>query len=127
MGLLDGLMGNATKADINEVEKELEAIITENEKVELAFKLVRDLIVFTNTRLILIDKQGMTGKKVEYLSIPYKSISRFSIETAGHFDLDAELKIWISSAIEPTISKQFRKDKSIYDIQKALASYVAKP
>lgn len=127
MGLLDGLMGNATKADINEVEKELEAIITENEKVELAFKLVRDLIVFTNTRLILIDKQGMTGKKVEYLSIPYKSISRFSIETAGHFDLDAELKIWISSAIEPTISKQFRKDKSIYDIQKALASYIAKP
>jgi Bacterial PH domain len=127
MGLLDGLMGNATKADINEVEKELEAIITESEKVELAFKLVRDLIVFTNTRLILIDKQGMTGKKVEYLSIPYKSISRFSIETAGHFDLDAELKIWISSAIEPTISKQFRKDKSIYDIQKALASYVAKP
>ncbi|OAT72204.1 PH domain-containing protein [Parageobacillus thermoglucosidasius] len=127
MGLLDGLMGNATKADINEVEKELEAIITESEKVELAFKLVRDLIVFTNTRLILIDKQGMTGKKVEYLSIPYKSISRFSIETAGHFDLDAELKIWISSAIEPTISKQFRKDKSIYDIQKALASYIAKP
>lgn len=127
MGLLDGLMGNATKADISEVEKELEAIITENEKVELAFKLVRDLIVFTNTRLILIDKQGMTGKKVEYLSIPYKSISRFSIETAGHFDLDAELKIWISSAIEPTISKQFRKDKSIYDIQKALASYIAKP
>ncbi|KIP21145.1 hypothetical protein JV16_01639 [Anoxybacillus ayderensis] len=127
MGLLDGLMGNATKADINEVEKELEVIIAENEKIELAFKLVRDLIVFTNTRLILIDKQGMTGKKVEYLSVPYKSISRFSIETAGHFDLDAELKIWISSAIEPTISKQFRKDKSIYDVQKALASYVAKP
>jgi Bacterial PH domain len=126
MGLLDGLMGNATKTDINEVEKELANIIAENEKVELAFKLVRDLIVFTNTRLILIDKQGMTGKKVEYLSIPYKSISRFSVETAGHFDLDAELKIWISSAIEPTISKQFRKDESIYEVQKALATYVAK-
>jgi Bacterial PH domain len=126
MGLLDGLLGNASKADINEVEKELENILAENEKVELAFKLVRDLIVFTNKRLILVDKQGMTGKKVEYLSVPYKSISRFSVETAGHFDLDAELKIWISSAIEPTISKQFRKDESIYDVQKALATYVAK-
>jgi hypothetical protein len=126
MGLLDGLLGNASKADINEVEKELENILAENEKVELAFKLVRDLIVFTNKRLILIDKQGMTGKKVEYLSVPYKSISRFSVETAGHFDLDAELKIWISSAIEPTISKQFKKDQSIYDVQKALATYVAK-
>ena len=69
--------------------------------------------------------QGVTGKKVEYHSIPYKSITHFSVETAGTFDLDAELKIWISSTANP-ISKQFKKDKSIYDVQKSLASYVAK-
>jgi Bacterial PH domain len=125
MGFLDGLMGNVSEIDIQEVEKELEVIITDNEKVERAYKLVRDLIVFTNNRLILIDKQGMTGKKVEYHSVPYKSITHFSVETAGTFDLDAELKIWISSTANP-ISKQFRKDKSIYDVQKSLASYVAK-
>jgi len=55
------------------------------------------LFIFTNKRLILVDKQGITGKKIEYFSVVYKSISRFSIETAGNFDLDAELKIWISS------------------------------
>lgn len=69
MGILDGLMGNVSEVDIKSVEKELELVIIENEKVEKAYKLIRDLIVFTNTRLILIDKQGVTGKKVEYHSI----------------------------------------------------------
>ncbi len=125
MGFLDGLLGNVSEVDINEVEQELQVIVTDNERVEKAYKLIRDLIVFTNTRLILIDKQGVTGKKVEYHSIPYKSITHFSVETAGNFDLDAELKIWISSMSQP-ISKQFKKDKNIYDVQKALATYVAK-
>ncbi|MBT2755324.1 PH domain-containing protein [Mesobacillus foraminis] len=125
MGFLDGLMGNVSQVDVQEVEKELEVIVTEGEKVEKAYKLIRDMIVFTNRRLILIDKQGMTGKKVEYHSIPYRSITHFSVETAGTFDLDAELKIWISSMQQP-IQKQFKKDKSIYDVQKALALYVAK-
>lgn len=125
MGLLDGLMGNVSEVDISSVEKELGDIVTDQERVEKAYKLIRDLIIFTNTRLILIDKQGVTGKKVEYHSIPYKSITHFSVETAGTFDLDAELKIWISSMTVP-VSKQFKKDKSIFDVQKALATYVAK-
>ena len=51
-----------------------------------------------------MDKQGITAKKIEYFSVVYKSISRFSIETAGNFDLDAELKIWISSEVNPNVS-----------------------
>ncbi len=125
MGLLDGLMGNATEVDLESVEKDLEKIVTDTERVEKAFKIIRDMMVFTDKRLILIDKQGMTGKKVEYHSVPYKSITHFSVETAGNFDLDAELKIWVSSTAEP-ISKQFRKDKSIYDVQRAIAAYVTK-
>ena len=34
----------------------------DDEKVEHAYKLIRDLIVFTNRRLILVDKQGISGK-----------------------------------------------------------------
>ncbi|MFZ3587808.1 PH domain-containing protein [Bacillus sp. DJP31] len=125
MGILDGLLGNASEADLGAVSKELELIVAENERVEKAFKLIRDLIVFTDKRLILIDKQGITGKKTEYHSVPYRNITHFSVETAGTFDLDAELKIWISSTTEP-IAKQFRKDKNIYDVQRALATYVLK-
>lgn len=126
MSLFNALLGNASTANIKDVEKELEVVLVTGESVEAAFKLVRDLIVFTDKRLIMVDKQGLTGKKVEYHSLPYKNISHFSVETAGTFDLDAELKIWVSSSEAPTIYKQFRKDKSIYDIQKILATVVCK-
>src|SRR5690554_4249219 len=106
MGIFDGLMGNASETKVNEVEKEFGQLLAPNEQVEKAYKLIRDLIIFTDKRLIFVDKQGVTGKKIDYHSIPYKSISHFSIETAGHFDLEAELKIWISSAATP-IQKTF--------------------
>lgn len=124
MGLFSGLMGNASQANVDKVTKDLAPVLFDGEQVDLAFVLVRDLIVFTEKRLILVDKQGVTGKKTEYRSIPYKSISRFSVETSGHFDLDAELKIWISSGVEPAESLQFKNDSSVLDIQKALAEAV---
>lgn len=124
MGLFDGLMGNATQKDTTNITREVQEILIPMEQVELAFKLVRDLIIFTDRRMIIVDKQGMTGKKSEYKSIPYRSISHFSIETSGHFDLDAELKIWISSAELPAESLQFRKDKNIIAVQQALATAV---
>ena len=80
----------------------------------------------TNEAKILVDKQGVTGKKTSYKSLPYRSISRFSVETSGHFDLDAELKIWVSSAVEPSEILQFKSDNSVIEIQQALASAVFK-
>lgn len=124
MGLFDGLLGNNTKTDTANVTRELQSILISNETVDLAFTLIRDLVVFTNKRLIIVDKQGVTGKKSQYHSIPYRSISHFSIETSGRFDLDAELDIWISSAVDPTIKLPFRKDDSILAIQQALATAV---
>jgi len=81
------------------------------------------MFIFTNRRLILIDVQGLTGKKIEYRSIPYSKITSFSVETAGHFDLDAELKIWVSGLPQP-IQKQFNKTLNIYEVQAELAEHV---
>ncbi|ABS35637.1 PH domain-containing protein [Clostridium botulinum] len=125
MGLFNGLMGNASEVNIMEVEKEYSNVLAENERVEKAYKLIRDMFIFTNKRLILVDKQGMTARKTEYHSIPYKAITHFSIETAGNFDLDAELKIWISGTQLP-IEKQFNKSLNIYELQSVLANYVLK-
>jgi len=125
MGLLDGLMGNASEVNVQEVQKDYSNIMASEESIEKAYKLMRDMFIFTNKRLILVDKQGITGKKTEYHSIPYKSITHFSIETAGSFDLDAELKIWLSGMPQP-IQKQFNKNLNIYDLQSVLASYILK-
>lgn len=123
MGLMDGFLGNSSIISNEDVSNELQEILFGTEKVEQAYKLIRDLIVFTNKRLILVDKQGITGKKVEYHSIPYGSIAHFSTETAGTFDLNAEMKIYVSGNSTPII-KTFKKGNSISDVQRLLAKYV---
>lgn len=123
MGLLDGLMGNASEIEVSEIQEDFSQVLSGSERIEKAYRLIRDLFIFTDKRLILVDKQGLTGSKVEYHSLPYKSITHFSVETAGQFDLDAELKIWISGSPMP-IQKQFNKNLNIYEAQSVLAGYV---
>jgi hypothetical protein len=124
MGLFSALLGNAGTVSQEDLLKKYNQLLIEGETIELGFKLIRDTFVFTNKRLLLIDVQGITGSKTEYKSISYKSISRFSVETAGTFELDAELKIWVSSETQPSIVKQFNKSVNVYDVQKVLAHYV---
>src|SRR6218665_3726457 len=124
MGLFSALLGNAGAVSKENLLNDYGKLLIEGEDIELGFKLIRDTFIFTTKRLILIEKQGITGSKVEYKSIIYKSISRFSIETAGTFDLEAELKIWVSSEANPSIVKQFNKSVNVYDVQTVLAHHV---
>lgn len=121
MGLFDNVLGNAGEVPASEAMEEYAALLADGEKIEKAYKLFRDMFIFTTKRLILVDAQGMTGRKVDYHSIPYRNIRHFSIETAGHMDRDAELKIWVGEAMP--ISKQFNKKVNIYEVQAVLAAY----
>lgn len=123
MGLLQGLLGNATELDVGALEGDFAELLVEGERVEHAYRVLRDLIVFTSKRLVLVDKQGLTGRKREYVSIPYGSITRFSKETAGRFDLDAEIKVWIRGEGAPMVF-EFRKDKSVHDVYRILSGYI---
>ena len=125
MGLLDGIMGNASEVSLENLQAEYNAILVEGETLQKAFKIVRDMLVFTNKRLIIVDKQGLTSSKVEYLSIPYKSITRFSKESGGMLDLDAELNIWVTGQVEP-IQKQFKKDNNINLVYQMLSAHILK-
>ncbi|MCU7553726.1 PH domain-containing protein [Alteromonas sp. ASW11-19] len=119
MGLFDTLLGNASETDVAAVQEELAPVLGNGEQVVAAYRLVRDLTVFTTARLILIDKQGLTGRKVNYHSIPYRAITQFMVETAGRFDADSELKIWVSgqgAPVEVELSKS-----SAQQVQKTLA------
>jgi len=126
MGLFSSLLGNAGTVNPEELIKKYGKLLIEGEGVELGFNLYKDVFIFTTKRLILIDKQGLTGNKIEYKSIAYKSISKFSIEATDTFDLDAELKIWVSGEQTPSIKKQFNKSVNVYDVHHVLASYVLK-
>lgn len=123
MGIINALKGNASKIDPSRIQGEFARLLAPGESVEHAYQLFRDYVVFTNKRLVLVDKQGLTGSKVDYHSIPYRSITQFSVETAGTFDLDAELRIWVTGSSQP-ILKQFNKSLDIYEVQAVLAQYV---
>jgi len=123
MGLLSNLMGNASEVDPKELENEFSDILSDQENIEAAFKIFRDKWIFTNKRLIMQDVQGMTGKKKEYHSVPYKSITHFLVETAGSFDADCEIKIWISGNPKP-LEKELKKGIDVIGLQKILASYI---
>ena len=120
-----GLFGNAHTVDKATAQQEYARLLGQGEQVHAAYQLVRDTILFTDRRLILVDKQGITGKKTEYHSVPYRSITHFAVETAGTFDLDAELKLWISGNPAP-IQKTFTKGVDIYEVQAILTQFVAR-
>jgi hypothetical protein len=126
MGIFSGLIGNAAETDIDDVKKDYGKLLGKNEQVIQAYKWVRDLLIFTDYRLILVDIQGATGKKVDYHSIPYKSIRHFAVESTGHFDLEAELKIWVAGLGAEPLVYTFSKDADVYRVQALLAECVGK-
>lgn len=125
MGVFDFIMGHPTEVSLEKVAEEFKPILIEGENLEKAFRLIRDMFVFTNKRLILINKQGITGSKVEYQSIPYTSIIRFSKESAGLLDLDADLKIWVRGTSEP-FKQHFGKGDNINEVYRLLSSHILK-
>jgi hypothetical protein len=123
MSLISGLLGNASQVDNKTAQEQFGQLLLPEEEVQRAYQLIRDYFLFTSRRLILVDKQGMTGSKVSYHSLPYRNITHFAVETAGSFDLDAELKIWVSGQSGP-IERQFNRKVNVYDVQRVLAHYV---
>ena len=124
MSIFDRLTGNAGKVDNSSAMKIVGDILTSTETVVSTYKLVRDFIVFTNKRLILIDIQGV-GTKRDIQSIPYKSISRFSIETAGTGDIDSEIDVFISSSVDPVVKLELGRNKeNLNEIARTLAEEI---
>ncbi|MFM1945644.1 MAG: hypothetical protein RI897_4626, partial [Verrucomicrobiota bacterium] len=67
--------------------------LIEGETLEIGFKLVRDVLLITNLRIIDIDKQGATGKKMRIQSIYLDSLCGISCETAGFGMDDSEMTL----------------------------------
>ncbi len=123
MGLINTIFGNSSEMSIEKLQEEYGPLLCSGEKIEKAYRLIRDKWIFTNKRVILQDVQGVTGKKREYQSIPYGSVVRFSVETAGTFDMDSDLKIWIKGCEQP-LEQKLGKDVNALELQRVLADHV---
>jgi hypothetical protein len=116
----------ASEIEVDDVQRDYAAMLIPGEQVLAAFRTVRDIAFLTNYRFALVDVQGLTGRKVDILSIPYRSITRYSVETAGTFDMDAELRVWVSGDPEPIEVKVGRRS-NVANIQQILARAVLGP
>jgi hypothetical protein len=116
-----GLFARLKKVDNSEFGKIISDFLIEGEDIIGAYKSVRDGVVFTNKRIIAINVQGITGKKQDYTSIPYSKISTFSLETAGVFDLDSELELYMSGVGK--VKFQFTGSTDVKAICKAISKY----
>ena len=92
------------------------------EEILGTYQAIRDGIVFTNKRIIAINVQGLTGKKKDFTSLPYSKIQAYSVETAGHFDLDSELTLWFSGL--GMIKLEFVARANVSEICKTISMHV---
>lgn len=111
-----------TPIDTSKMLAPINEFLIDGEGVLAVFKTMRDQLVFTNKRIIAANVQGITGKKVDYTSIPYSKVQTFSIETAGTLDLDCELEIYISSIGK--ISFEIKGGFDIVRFNKIISNYV---
>ena len=116
-----GFFARLKKVNDDAFGKIINDFMVDGESVIGAYKSVRDGVVFTNKRIITINIQGLTGKKQDYTSIPYGKISAFSLETAGFFDMDAELEIHISGL--GMLKFEFTGSTDVKEICKSISTY----
>jgi hypothetical protein len=118
----NGSVFKLAPTDPADIAPSVAPLIIHGEEVLACFKAVRDYVVFTNKRLIAVNVQGMTGKKKDYTSLPYNKVQAFSIETAGTFDLDAELDLWFSGL--GLVRLEFKGKSDVHKLSHLIASHV---
>jgi hypothetical protein len=124
-GVIDFSNGSVFKLSAihpQEIGPAVAPLMIQGEQIVACFKAVRDFVVFTNKRLIAVNVQGMTGKKRDFTSLPYSKVQAFSVETAGTFDLDAELDLWFSGLGK--VRLEFKGNADIRQLGQMIATYV---
>lgn len=124
---MQGIMGNLSEMDLPKANQEYGKYLITDEKITNAFVLVRDVVLFTSIRIIVIDKQGVTGQKTSLKSILLMNIVDVTMETAGVTD-DSEINITFIqnakrnslSASETTYKLEFPKKMDIVPLYRYL-------
>ena len=115
---------NLTPINLNSIHNEVAGLMVNGERPLMAFKPIRDQLVFTNKRIISIDVQGITGKRRSFTSLPYSKVQFFAIQTPGFMELvpDSELFLHFTNGFEATF--EFRGNVDIGQIGRIISEYV---
>ena len=92
--LASGFAGNLSEVSPESLMQEFGMYLMDGETITTGFKLIRDVVIVTNRRIIDFDKQGATGAKMRVDSINLNCIFHVSAETAGVGVDDSEINIY---------------------------------
>lgn len=113
---------NLKEIPVQNIRKEVELLLTDGEEIIQAFQTIRDQAIFTNKRILTVNVQGITGKKVSYFSYPYVKIQYFGVETAGVLDIDSELVLMFSNGAK--LQFDFKSQVNIRAICATISHFV---
>lgn len=106
----------------NGAPAEVQHLLINGENVISSYQGIRDSVVFTNKRIIVINVQGVTGKKKDFSSLPYSKVQAFSVETSGVFDMDSELELYFSALGK--VKFEFTGQSDIVQIGQLISQHV---
>ena len=91
--VLQGMLGNLSEVSNEKLLQDYGAYLIDGETIKTGFVLIRDIVIFSDKRILYFDKQGATGQKMRVISIYLDSIINVSAETAGFGLDDSELNV----------------------------------
>lgn len=106
------------------MRKDISALFVRGEEPVMAFKTVRDQLVFTNKRIIAMDVQGLTGKRISFASMPYAKVQFFSVQTQGFMEIFPDSELFLSFSNGYTATFEFKGDVDIAGIGRMISEYV---
>lgn len=99
-------------------------LINENETFKYAFKSTRDLVIFTDKRVVLIDKKGFRAFRKTITYMPYEAISSYSM-SIHNLDTTFEFVLNSSHSMNMNFFKPIPLDV-MYDINIFISSFMIK-
>ena len=115
---------NLKPIPLTEMRKDISALFVQGEEPVMAFKTVRDQLVFTNKRIIAMDVQGLTGKRISFASMPYAKVQFFSVQTQGFMEIFPDSELFLSFSNGYTATFEFKGDVDIAGIGRMISEYV---
>ncbi len=115
---------NLKPINVSEVRDEVKGLLIMDESVIMAFKTVRDQLVFTDKRIISIDVQGITGKRKSFASMPYSKIQFFTIQTQGFLEIFPDSELFLVFENGFTAQFEFKGSVDIGKIGRMISEYV---
>ena len=123
MGLISSSREDASRSVSRREHNVWARLLAPGEQIQELFRLPRTTLIFTSRRLMLVE-EALTGRRVDYVSIPYRSITQFAVEASGVFATDADLRIWVTGRTAP-VEKAFGPDVDVYAVQAVLAHHLS--